>query len=65
MYTVTGSASLTGYDNQQIDCWIMEHTDKGNKEIFWISKKTKEVLKLEQEVNGKLYRYKIKFGFSV
>lgn len=64
-YTVTGTGQLTGYDNQKIDCWIMEHESTGNKEIFWISKKTNEVLKLEQEVNGKVYRYKIKLGFSV
>lgn len=64
-YTVTGTATLSGYDNQQVDCWIMEHESAGNKEVFWISKKTKEVLKLEQEVNGKVYRYKIKLGFSV
>ncbi|WP_290790813.1 hypothetical protein [Flavihumibacter sp. UBA7668] len=65
LYTVTGSAQLTGYDNQKINCWLLEHTSKGNKEIFWISKKTKEVLKLEQEINGRFYRYKIKLGFSI
>jgi hypothetical protein len=63
-YTVTGSAQLPGYDNQKIDCWLLVHESKGNKEVFWISKKTKEVLKLEQEVNGRFYRYKIKLGFS-
>lgn len=64
-YTVTGSAQLTGYDNQKIDCWLMVHEEKGNKEVYWISKKTKEVLKLEQEINGRFYRYKIKLGFSI
>lgn len=64
-YTVTGSAQLMGYDNQRIDCWLLEHNTKGNKEVFWISKKTKEVLKLEQEINGTMYRYKIKLGFSM
>lgn len=64
-YTVTGSAQLIGYDNQKIDCWLLVHEGKGNKEIFWISKTTKEVLKLEQEINGKFYRYKIKLGFSM
>ncbi len=63
-YTVTGSDKLTGYDGQQIDCWLMTHESPGNKEVFWVSKKTKEVLKLEQEINGRLYRYKIKLGFS-
>lgn len=64
-YTVTGSAELIGFDDQKIDCWLLVHESKGNKEVFWISKKTKEVLKLEQEINGRFYRYKIKLGFSI
>ncbi len=63
-YTVTGSAELIGYDDKKIDCWLLVHESKGNKEVFWISKKTKEVLKLEQEIGGRAYRYKIKLGFS-
>lgn len=64
-YSVTGSAELIGYNNQKIDCWLLVHEGKGNKEVFWISKKTREVLKLEQEINGTMYRYKIKLGFSI
>ncbi|MBN8650587.1 MAG: hypothetical protein J0L67_04130 [Cytophagales bacterium] len=64
-YTVTGSAELVGYENQKIDCWILVHEEKGNREVFWISKKTKEVLKLEQVINESVYRYKIKLGFSI
>lgn len=64
-YTVTGSDTLTGYDFQKIDCWLLVHEEPGNKEVFWVSKKTKEVLKLEQEINGRIYRYKIKLGFSI
>lgn len=63
-YTVTGEAALEGYDQQAINCWILEHVSPGNKEIFWISKKTKEVLKLEQVIGSGMYRYKIKLGFS-
>lgn len=63
-YTVTGSAELVGYNDLKIDCWLLVHEEKGNKEAFWISKKTKEVLKLEQEINGVFYRYKLKLGFS-
>lgn len=59
-YTITGSAELTGFDNQKIDCWLMVHQTQGNKEVYWISKKTNEVLKLAQEVNKKMYRYKKK-----
>ena len=62
-YTVNGSSTLEGYNDQKVDCWLLTHSTPGNKEIFWISKKTREVLKLEQEFNGR-YRYKIKLGFS-
>jgi hypothetical protein len=65
LYTVTGSAELVGFNDQVIDCWLLVHESKGNKEVFWISKKTKEVLKLEQEINGRWYRYKVKLGFSM
>ncbi|HLP38974.1 hypothetical protein [Lacibacter sp.] len=63
-YTVTGSAVLSGYDNRKVDCWLLTHESKGNKEVFWISKKTKEVLKLEQEFGKESARYKIKLPFS-
>ncbi len=63
-YTVKGSAKLTGFNDQTIDCWLLVHEGKGNKEVYWISKKTREVLKLEQQF-GKMYRYKIKLGFSI
>ena len=63
-YTVSGSGVLTGYDNQKIDCWLLQHQGSATStETFWISKKTKEVLRLEQEFGGK-YRYKIKLPFS-
>lgn len=63
-YTVTGSGTLEGFDNQKVDCWILQHKSAGNNELFWISKKTQEVLKLEQEFRGQ-FRYKIKLGFSI
>jgi hypothetical protein len=64
IYTVTGEADLPSYNNQSIPCWLLLHETKGNKEVFWISKKTKEVLQLVQEINGKIYRYKVKLSFS-
>lgn len=64
VYAVTGSAQLEGYDQQKIDCWLLVHETKGNKETFWISKKTKEVLKLEQVINNQFYRYKVKIATS-
>ncbi len=63
-YTVSGSGQLEGYDNQKIDCWLLTHSATNNEETFWISKKTHEVLKLEQEFGGR-YRYKIKLGYSI
>lgn len=63
-YTVSGEDQLQGYDNKSIACWILTHQSPGNEEKFWISKKSNEVLKLEQLVNGKMYRYKIKLGFT-
>ncbi len=64
VYTVTGSGKLEGYNKDLVDCWLLLHESKDNKEIFWISKKTHEVLKLEQLLNGNLYRYKIKLPFN-
>ena len=64
-YTVSGSGKLTGYNDQIIECWLLTHESRGFKEIFWISKKTKEVLKLEQEIGKDKWRYKIKLGFSI
>lgn len=63
-YSVIGSGTLTGYNNHQIECWLLQHGKlPENLEVFWISKETQEVLKLEQEFDGK-YRYKIKLGYS-
>ncbi|MFD2519661.1 DUF3108 domain-containing protein [Emticicia soli] len=64
-YTVSGSGQLEGYDKQKIDCWLLTHESKGVKEVFWISKKTHEVLKLENEIGKDRWRYKIKLGFSM
>lgn len=63
-YSVIGSAILAGYNNQKIDCWLLKHGSlPRNQEIFYISKQTREVLKLEQEFSGR-FRYKIKLGYS-
>lgn len=63
-YIFLGEGQLKGYDNKLIVCWVLMYEIVGNKEKFWFSKKIKEVFKFEQEVNGKMYWYKIKFGFS-
>ncbi len=63
-YTVSGSAVLDGYDRQKIDCWLLKNNDPRYEEVFWVSKKTHEVLKLEEQY-GNTYRFKIKLPFSV
>ena len=63
-YTVTGEATLRGYDDQPVPCWLLLHESTDNREQCWISQTTKEVLRLEQVVKGTMYRYKIKLGFS-
>jgi hypothetical protein len=65
-YTVTGTATIPGYDGQQIECWLLEHETNDrvkNHEVFYISKKTKEVLQLEQQF-GNRFRYKVKLAFG-
>lgn len=59
VYKVAGEDELL-YDGNKIKCWLLKLEEEGNIETYWISKKTKEVLKLEQVVQGKMYRYKIK-----
>lgn len=58
-YTIIGEDVLV-YDGKRIKCWLLYHEEKGNKETFWISKKTNEVLKLKQLINENICRYKIK-----
>jgi len=63
-YTVTGSDFLTNNAGQKIDCWVLSHSDPGNiVERYWISKKTKEVLK-EEDSSPRGYRYKIKISVA-
>jgi len=59
VYTIEGSAKLKAYDNYEVDCWLLKYIGERHQEVFWISKKTHEVVKLEQQFDGK-FRYKIK-----
>lgn len=59
LYKVTGEDKFI-YNGNSINCWVLEHNEEGNNEKFWISKKTYEVLKMEQLINNKMYRFKIK-----
>jgi hypothetical protein len=63
-YTVTGSDVLTDRGGAFIDCWVLEHGDENGTEKFWISKKTREVLKEEDHGKSGGYRFKYKLGIS-
>lgn len=62
-FTVTGSAFLLDANGEKVDCWLLVTKSKSSTQSFWIAKKSKEVLKLEEEFNGWI-RYKIKLGFE-
>jgi len=67
-YTVTGSEQLSSSAGEKIDCWVMEiksemPTGGAASQRFWISKKTREVLKEEDQFPGG-FRYKLKIGIS-
>jgi hypothetical protein len=59
VYKVTGEETIAASNNQSIDCWTMKIDYAENSwAIFWISKKTKEVIKMQELFNGN-YRYKV------
>jgi hypothetical protein len=61
-YKVTGSEKLPTINNQTIDCWLLRiDYSPENYGIFWVTKKTHEVLKMEEQFNG-ITRYKVKLG---
>ena len=63
-YSVTGSDVLVDRGGASIDCWVLEHGDENGTEKFWISKKTREVLKEEDHGKSGGYRFKYKLGVS-
>ncbi|WP_299988174.1 hypothetical protein [uncultured Pontibacter sp.] len=64
-YKVTGSEKLLTVNNTSVDCWMLriDYSDT-NYGTFWISKKTHEVLKMEELFDG-VKRFKIKLGTVV
>jgi hypothetical protein len=65
-YTVLGAEMLSVSKKEKIDCWILEHKLVGGAngyQRFWISKKTKEVIREEDFFNGR-YRFKIKLSVA-
>lgn len=60
-YVIIGSEKLHIVNDLSIDCWKMQiNYSPTDWAIFWISKKSKEVLKMQEQFRGG-YRYKIKF----
>lgn len=64
-YTVAGEEKITGTDGNYYDCWQLKiNYDDKNYALFWLSKKTKEVLKMQEHFNG-WYRYKVRLATPV
>jgi hypothetical protein len=64
-YKVVGSEKLKAIDNSNIECWQLKidytPTDWA---IFWISKNSKEVIKMKEHFRGN-YRYKVKLATPI
>lgn len=58
-YSVVGEVDLEIVNGTKIKCWLLKHEEKDNTEIFWISKSSPEVMRLEQKFRN-IYRYKIR-----
>lgn len=64
-YTVSGEEKLTVADGRTADCWMLKiQYTPTDWAIFWISKKSHEVLKMQECFRGN-YRYKIKLATPV
>lgn len=64
-YVVTGSDKMRDSSGDNIDCWTMEYRSEKFKSVqkFWISKRTREVLKEEDSFDG-TYRFKLKLKIT-
>lgn len=64
-YKVTGDEKITGIDGVIHDCWKLKiEYDANSYATFWLSKKTKAVLKMQEYFNG-LYRYKVRLATPI
>jgi hypothetical protein len=67
-YAVTGSDWLTNSAGDKVECWTLEHHSTkpfNGYQKFWISKKSKELLKEEDcDLTSGRYRYKLKLAVS-
>ncbi|MBI3219270.1 MAG: hypothetical protein HYZ44_07140 [Bacteroidetes bacterium] len=64
-YKVTGDEKVHTYEDKVVDCWKLriDYSDKYYA-IFYISKKSKEVIKMEEDF-GAGVRYKVKLPFAI
>lgn len=60
-YTVTGSGKLKTLNGETVDCYKLytEYANNRGNSTWWLSKKTHEVLKMEEHF-GTITRYKLK-----
>jgi hypothetical protein len=64
-YKVIGIEKITVADGDKVDCWKLKIDYNADAwAIFWISKKSKEVLKMQEAYKGN-YRYKVKLSTAV
>ena len=60
-YAIIGSEKIQIVNDLSVECWKMKiNYSPDTWAIFWISKKSKEVLKMQEYFRGG-YRYKVKF----
>lgn len=64
-YKVTGDEKVRTYEDKVVDCWKLriDYSDKYYA-IFYISKKSKEVIKMEEDY-GSGVRYKVKLPSAI
>jgi hypothetical protein len=60
-YAIVGSEKLRVVNDSSMDCWKMKiNYTETDWAVFWISKKSKEILKMQEQFRGG-YRFKVKF----
>jgi hypothetical protein len=64
-YAIIGSEKLQGVNDAATDCWKMKISyTETDWAIFWISKKSKEVIKMQEKFRGG-FRYKVRFATPI
>jgi hypothetical protein len=61
LLTVTGKENLPLVGGLHVPCWLLRlDYGRGTYATFWISEKTREVLKMQEYIRGGRYRYKVR-----